>query len=334
MPLSPPPFSALVPAPARKESERPSPIEVIEEPITPRKRDPSTTRHPQYDDFSWSATTTTSSWTAPSSGRLFDTAPFPPSHLFELCYPTVAADRELQARFVEVVDSKRNSIQLELNARYRPRISLEVVSEDEWLNPGSTFEIILSLPVLEPPMQVKDPVAVVISFTGTSSMRTSSPRPTSVHHRLFELSCPIEVVAGASWKGFVTVPISSTCLTCDTRNDILPGSCAFESVDRDGPGECETKYVVEASCDGFERATAEVFVRGAVPHIRQGWIISDDDACTIESGVIEGWRLAASPEVSSVLSLLSPSRTMRFLVLLKRFRTGLTQTGSVPCQTC
>jgi len=218
-PLSPPPFSGLVPLQPRNNTRRSSFISppVEEEPVVSRKPSPAALpKHPQFYEFSSNATSSGIS----DDSKLFNTAPFPPPRLAEAeespltpkPMTTHEAGKLKKARFTELVDLSPTHAQMST----RPISSLLLSRRStEPLYPGSTFSFSLSRSSL---VNTPLPLSVKITFSGVTC---TSNCASENEHLLFELSSAVELPE-TTWNGVITIPLSSICCTCDTANETLP----------------------------------------------------------------------------------------------------------------
>ncbi|GAA5947138.1 hypothetical protein JCM3765_002174 [Sporobolomyces pararoseus] len=305
-PLSPPPFSGLVPLQSTRSvsqqtydlKEEEEERKVDTEPIVSRKINPATIRHPQFYDFSSNATSSGIS----DDSHLFRKAPLPPPRTPETpLTPTPRAkpvlSRKPKARFSELINHSPTISRPISSFLYLPSIKLERTSSEP-LFPGSTFSFALSLPNLS--VVSSPPLDALVTFSGIT--RSSSATLTN-EHVLFRLGSTIKLTE-SSWKGFITIPLSSTCSTCNTKNDTLPPSFCLH--DENGV-ELETQYSVSASCEGYEEANLEIEVSSKHARI-EGYDLLVEETYEAEE-FLAGWRIEANPIVSLDIVPTGESKT-------------------------
>ncbi|GAA5993972.1 hypothetical protein JCM5350_003511 [Sporobolomyces pararoseus] len=314
-PLSPPPFSGLIPLKSANPAPQPKydlkkeeEVQVETEPIVYRK--PSPGRHPQFYDYSSNATSSGIS----DESRLFKKAPLPPlktpeQPLTPTSLTKLAPSRKPKARFSEVVDYSPTLSRFIPFSIALPSLRLERTSSEP-LFAGSTFPFTLSLPSAP---DLSPPLDALVTFSGI--VRSSSPTITR-EHILFRLGSSIKVTE-PSWKGVMTIPLSSTCSTCNIKNGTLPPSVYLHG--EDGV-EREILYLVSASCEGYEPAQLEVEV-GSKPDRSEWNDLSMKEPYELE-GALAGWQIGMNPFV--LLEVLPPgesSTTAHSASLRVRVRT-------------
>ncbi|GAA5955176.1 hypothetical protein JCM21900_002228, partial [Sporobolomyces salmonicolor] len=122
--------------------------------------------------------------------------------------------------------------------------------------PGSAFPFRLSVLGLDP--SPSSPLNVRLTFSGLSSMASSSPPAASLNedagqHQLFRLSAVVPLTS-SRWEGSITVPLGAQCLTCGHMSESLPWT--FEFRDEVTGKEFRTEYKLVAQVGEEEEALA------------------------------------------------------------------------------